>query len=107
MLLNVNPSTLHENPDAVYVATGEVTQGALHADDAISGIAVSAAATPKSDRTLSIVRSSSWLDRDRSAPAVTSLCSYFPLEHEVHIGRTQLSNSYFLDKTGTFWTRRN
>jgi hypothetical protein len=57
ILLNVTPSTLHEKPAAVYVATGAVTQGALHAGDPITVVAISAAATPASDETLSIVLS--------------------------------------------------
>jgi hypothetical protein len=57
MLLNVTPSTLHENPDAVYVPTGAEAHGALHAGDPRRGVAISAAAKPTSDETFSIVAS--------------------------------------------------
>jgi hypothetical protein len=30
MLLNVRPSSVHVNPDAVYVLTGATTQAAVH-----------------------------------------------------------------------------
>ena len=57
MLLKVNPSTLHEKPDAVYVLTGATAQAALHAGDPIRGVRISAAAKPTSDETFSIVAS--------------------------------------------------
>src|SRR5258708_35518684 len=57
MLLNVTPSTLHPVPSsATYEATEPVTHAALHAGDA-SGIAINAAATPRSDLAFSIVAS--------------------------------------------------
>jgi hypothetical protein len=96
MLLKVTPSTWQDVDGAPVVlkmigelnVTGVERQASAHAGNAASGIVISAAATPISDLTFSIVSSSEW-----SRPRLAATCSSFaglPLGAPFDGGTTRL-----------------